>query len=170
MKMGTAVITIQSLLRTDAGDLVPVESLTTGKRRWHSVEGAIELTVGRTPVITAAEWDDIGDLWQYLAGMVHALHGGESQAKTYFPDQPIVLQLTRKGGGMMEARCEIGATVRRAVAAETDLLRALCAAGILFYDHLTRLGAPSENYRVARESLATCLAELPAPPPNPWDE
>ncbi|HEY0000878.1 MAG TPA: hypothetical protein VGB74_10520 [Actinoplanes sp.] len=164
-----AVITVRSLLLAKSGELTPIEAVLPGQRRWHSIDGAIELTVGETPVLTAALRDDVGDLWVYIAAMVAKVAQGEAEAETHFPDQPVLFRLSRRGGGMMEARCEAGPRVQRAVTAETELLRALCEAGIAFFDHLDRLGAPSLNFQQARVILTECLEGLPARRAEYWE-
>jgi hypothetical protein len=160
-----SVIIVRTLLMEKSGDFTPIDAVLPGRQRWHSVDGAIELTVGDTPVLTTALWDDVGDLWVSISGMVARVCQGEAQAQASFPDQPVLFRLTRRGGGMMEARCE-GSHVRRAVAAESELLRALCEAGIHFFDNLDRLGAPPDNFRDARASLVGSLAGLPARQPE----
>ncbi|MFC3381181.1 hypothetical protein ACFOHP_04555 [Couchioplanes caeruleus subsp. azureus] len=156
-------MSIRSLLMSGSrGRLVEVEALAPGKRRWHSVDGVIEITVGGTPIVTAAEWDDIADLWSYVATLVDRMCAGDPQAETSFPDQPVTLRLVRKGGAMMEIACETGDERRRAVAPADELIRALCTAGVSFFDNLVRLGAPPENYRSARDVLLKC-AEMTGP-------
>ena len=116
---------VRSLIRSGQSDLVPVESLAPTPRRWHDVDGAIELTVGGTAVLTAAQRDDIRDLWAYLTVMVQARHDGEPEAHTYYPDQPIRVTFTRLRPPMVEIRCDIGPEQRRAVTAVDEPVREL---------------------------------------------
>lgn len=126
------------------------------------MNGAIELTIGDTPVLTAAEWDDIRDLWIYLSAMVKALHDGEPQAHTLFPDQSLLVKFARLRYGMVEVIYDSGSEKRRGVTGEAELIQALCEAGISFFDHLDRLGVPPDDYRHARGLLAKCL-HVPGP-------
>lgn len=153
-------IEIRSLLRRGKKDLVPVGSVAPDNRRFHSVDGAIELTIGTTPILTEHEWDDVRDLWSYIIGMVDALCRGEREAQTYFPDQPIVFRFVRRSGGMVEVSCVIGSEERMAVVDEEWFLAALCCSGVDFLDHLVRIGARPEDHRADREVLVRCLERL----------
>lgn len=156
-------IEVHSLLRVGKGKFVRVEDAAPEemrRRSGDSVEGAIELAVGAVPVLTSAEWDDVKDLWAYIAGMVNRLSRGEPEVSTYFPDQPIMFRLTRRARDMMDVVCEIGGSRRWAVTHEAELLTELCQGGITFFDNLERLGARAEDHRVERDVLVSCLERI----------
>lgn len=151
-------VQVRSLVRAKNGVFIPLaEVQSDAASRWMFVEGAIELTVRQKAVITTEEWDDIDDLWINITSVVRKICGGEEQAEMYFPDQPIMFRLSRIQGGMMEVVSEKGNARRRAVAAERDIVTALCRAGISFFGHLISLGAAGNEYATQRQILVDCL-------------
>jgi hypothetical protein len=152
-------VEIRTLLRTGEGDFVPIERVE-GRVKWSSVNGAIELSIDGKPIITTKEWDDVRDLWLYIVGIVELLYSGAKEARIYFPDQPISFVLSRKGHGQIEVLCDTGRERRSAVTAENDILSALCAGGISFFDALVRLGAREAEYRNGLTILENCLNSM----------
>lgn len=149
------MIRIVSYLRDPkSGEFVPVDQVTFAPPNDLHIEGAIELTVNGVAVLDTTLWDDVDQLWAYIATMVETLSHADS-AMTYFPDQPIEFAITRTGGRKVRVSARIGDEVRGAVADEDEFLSALRQAGPEFFTTMSRLvPANAPMYRNSIDKLA----------------
>ena len=147
------MITVRSYVRLEDGAFQPIEEATTRPPDPDYVEGAIELTVNGTPIITTEEWDYVDQLWAYIANVLEELHA-TGTGSTDFPDQPIELVFERQGGRVLVS-CRIDEDdVRRASADEEELLVALREAGGRFFTRMAELVPElTDRYRFERERL-----------------
>jgi len=149
------MITITTYLRTPDETFELVETSTSSPADPDHIEGAIELVVDGTTVIGTEEWDDVDQLWAYIADMVEDLKAGEDLAETYFPDQPIRLAFERTDGEIL-ITAELDEEVRHALIAETDLITALETAARRFFEKmLTLAGGNAAAYREVLASIGT---------------
>jgi len=130
----------------------PIDSAGRNTSVGRNIAGSIELRVGDRAVLTPDLWDDVVDLWCYVATMIGDFVSGRPVVETYFPDQPIRLELSVVTDRLVAVTVEAGTERRRAVAARWDLLQELCTAGIAFFDRLAEIGA-SDDYAGARRIL-----------------
>jgi len=152
------MISIVSYLRTADGDFVPVPEATVAPPNDLHIEGAIELTVNGVDVMDTSLWDDVDQLWAYIASMVDDLAKSDS-VSTYFPDQPIKFAIERMHGRKVSVSTDTGeAKKRRTVVDEDSLVSALRAAGLEFFDAMSRLvPRNAETYQVSVRRLSTTL-------------
>lgn len=132
------MIDIISYLRDPSGDFVPVDRVTARPADERHVEGAIHLTINNVDVIDRSMWDVVDQLWSYLADIVDTLRRTDS-ATTYFPDRPIELSVARIGGGKVRVWSVVQDAVRGSVVDESRFTSAVRAAGLAFFEALTRL-------------------------------
>ena len=85
---------VRSLLRKKDGSFTPVREWEGKLGRSDYLEGALELTVNGVPLITDQIWDYIDELWVYILDSLENL-ASKGSAFTYFPDQPIKLDMNR---------------------------------------------------------------------------
>lgn len=148
------MITIESYLRAPGGEFVPVEQASFVPDDDLHIEGAIHLNVNYVDILDKSLWDDVDQLWAYIANMVESL-GKTDSVSTYFPDQPIEFAIARMGGGKVRVRSVVGEVERRSVADEGVFLADLRAAGLKFFDAMSRLvPANAATYRYSIEKLS----------------
>ena len=121
-----------------SGDqLVPIADFRGPIANERYVEGAIELTIDGTRLLTREQVDYVDQLWDYL------LEGLECTAEgipfsTYFPDMPIRITFTPEGG-----RVTLTVDNRRHVVSATvpsnELLKALVPAATDVFQRLLPL-------------------------------
>jgi hypothetical protein len=93
-------IHIQSLLRREDGTFIPVHAWEGPVIDSDYMEGALDLTVHEVSLITPSMWDYIDQLWAYILNVLEELSSSES-THTYFPDQPIKLEVERIACGLL---------------------------------------------------------------------
>ncbi|HEX4724174.1 MAG TPA: hypothetical protein VH333_16780 [Pseudonocardiaceae bacterium] len=148
------MIAIESYLRAPDGQFVPAEQAAFEPADDLHIEGAIQLTVNYVDVLDRSLWDDVDQLWAYIANMVESL-GKSDSASTYFPDQPIEFAIARVGGGKVRVWSVVGDVTRSSVIDEGRFMTALRAAGLTFFDAMSRLvpaNAATYRYSVAKLS------------------
>jgi hypothetical protein len=102
--------------------------------------GAVELKIGETQVLGRQFLlADIELLWTCLARLV-AGYRADGEAREFLPDQPGELRLERVAPGLVRITLDFGEVlIRKAVANEYDLLSALTAAGVEFFEKMSSL-------------------------------
>jgi hypothetical protein len=120
------------------------------------IEGAIDLCINGSQILSTAEWDYIDQLWAYIAKMLVDLSKGSQVVETRFPDQPVIFQIKRVSGGMLRISCSYGEVSREASAREERVLAAMRQAGLDFYSRMLDL-VPSnfERYAHPMEMLSS---------------
>ncbi|NKZ01052.1 hypothetical protein [Nocardiopsis alborubida] len=93
-------VRIKSFLRKADGNFVPVQSWKGPIGDTDYLEGALELNVNGTPLITTAMWDYIDQLWAYILNSLNEL-ASDNSSHAYFPDQPIKLEMKRIARGVL---------------------------------------------------------------------
>ena len=148
------MITIESYLRAPGGEFVPVEQASFEPADDLHIEGAIHLAVNYVDVLDRSLWDDVDQLWAYIATMVESL-GKSDSASTYFPDQPIEFAIARVGGGKVRVWSVVGDVTRSSVVEESRFMTALRAAGLAFFETMSRLvPANAATYRYSVDKLS----------------
>lgn len=89
---------IRSLLRKKDGSFTPVQAWEGPIGDSEYLEGALELTVNRVPLMTTVMWDYIDELWAYIINALEELVSSES-VSAYFPDQPIEFTMKKTSPG-----------------------------------------------------------------------
>jgi hypothetical protein len=152
-----AVIGVESYLRTPDGEFVPVSEATAPPPNDLHIEGAIHLSVNGVDVLDTSLWDDVDQLWAYIATMLDDL-AKTDRVSTYFPDQPIEFAIERMPGRNVRVSTVIGDEKRRTVVAEESLVSALREAGLAFFDAMSRLvPANAATYRYSVQKLSPTL-------------
>lgn len=95
------VVRIKSFLRKEDGSFVPAQGWEGPVGDPEYLEGALELTVNGVPLITPLMWDYVDQLWAYILNSIEELKS-EGSAHTYFPDQPIKLEVKRISRGLIQ--------------------------------------------------------------------
>ena len=155
--MTAAGISVASYLRIADGEFVPVSEATVVPPDDRHIEGAIRLTVNGVDVLDTSLWDDVDQLWAYIATMIDGLAKSD-RVSTYFPDQPIEFAIERIGGRKVRVSADAREGKRTSVIEEDRLLSALRTAGLDFFDAMSRLvpgNAPTYRYSV--QKLSTTL-------------
>jgi hypothetical protein len=148
------MISITSYLRDPAGEFVPVDDADFVPADDRHIEGAIQLTVNHVDIMDTSLWDDVDQLWAYIATMVATL-GTADSASTYFPDQPIEFTVARTGGGRVRVESTVNGLVRGSVVDEDRFLSALRAAGLDFFAAMSRIvPANAAAYRESVDALS----------------
>jgi len=143
-------ISVQSLLRV-AEDLVPVDQLSgqaLDRIDRNNIEGAIELSVWRKPILTRENVDDVYLLWIYLVEGLEELAAGRGLSISY-PDMPVQIMFRPRHG-----RVTIKVDTREASVETAPLLGAMLPAGILFFEVLRSFVADADRY-IARLGALT---------------
>jgi hypothetical protein len=147
------MLTINSYLRTTDGSFRRVAECTDPPADVDYVEGAVEITVDGVEIIGCREWDYVNQLRSYLSVAAEEL-GATGAAHTYFPDQPIKLELQRQGNRVLISST-VGDQVRRASVERTEFAAVLKATGLRFFDEITSLVPElTDRYVAARARLA----------------
>jgi hypothetical protein len=132
------LIEVESYLRAKDGQFTRVEDAQDAPPDPRHVEGALMLKIDHVTVIDTEMWDDVDELWAYIATMVSTLNE-KDEASTYFPDQPIKLTFRRQGNGRIVVTADPGDQTRTANASERELVAELQSKGSLFFAKLSDL-------------------------------
>jgi hypothetical protein len=121
------------------GEFLPIEQATRlyGDDDMY-VEGAIELAIDKVVILDQELRDYVDQLWAYIVRMVQEVESGKAGAKTYFPDQAILLTFERSGD-KVRVSCKIGDELRVAEAAMNSLFPALKTAARVFFTKMIEL-------------------------------
>lgn len=114
------------------------------------MDGAIRLAINNVDIIDQSMWDDVDQLWSYIANMITDLEK-TGCARTYFPDQAIELSFRRLRGGRVLVR-SVCHTARAAVIEEERLVSSLRKAALDFFDATSRLVPMGYPEQIARLS------------------
>ncbi|MCC9308646.1 hypothetical protein LN042_16415 [Kitasatospora sp. RB6PN24] len=148
------MITIRSLLRGRDGRLIELDGIDDPRHDPDYMEGAIELSIDGVAILSGNDWDYIDELWAYIGGMLEKLDNGEPSAATYFPDQPLLLEMRRVSEGRLAVSCKHGKSVRAATVSEQELLGALRDSGREFFEAMARaFPVNAESYSVASRAF-----------------
>lgn len=155
-------ITIQSYLRREDGQFVPLREWVDPINDHDNLEGALDLIVNDIPLITPTMWDYIDELWAYIINTLQDFSSKKS-ANTYFPDQPIKLELKRTSPGttLISISSRSGKFDKSTLTQERNLVRQLLDAGEEFFTKMSKLdptgqgqyGHEIEKIREARRSF-----------------
>ncbi|WP_444962351.1 hypothetical protein [Nocardiopsis sp. M1B1] len=148
-------IRIESFLRKADGNFVPVRSWKGPVGDTDYLEGALELNVNGTPLITTAMWDYIDQLWAYILNSLEELTSSKS-AHTYFPDQPIKLEMKRIAPDLLHVSVSSrsGKFDNSTRVQEGDFARDLIDAGEGFFSRMRELDpAGGSQYEVEIEKI-----------------
>jgi hypothetical protein len=86
------MVSIATYLK-QGGRLVPIEEFRGPIEDEDYIEGAIELSINGTPLLTTAQIDYVDQLWAYLIqGMAEEVREGQPFS-TFFPDCPVEVTL-----------------------------------------------------------------------------
>lgn len=94
-------IHIQSFLRKENETLVPIQEWDDLITDHEYLEGALELTINGSPLISPVMWDYVDELWAYIITTLQKLVR-DGSSHTYFPDQPIKLDMKKTSPGMVK--------------------------------------------------------------------
>jgi hypothetical protein len=145
------VVEIETFLKVADDGFVQVEACRTPPPDLDYIEGAIRLSVDGLEIIGTEEWDYVDQLWCYIAEMVTKMQSS-GYAETYFPDQPIKLSFRATGSRVLVA-ARIGKATRTGNASSADFLKAVKAAGMIFFRKMSEL-APANSYAEAQRELS----------------
>lgn len=90
--------TIHSYLKQD-GEFVPVAAVEEPPADLYYIDGAMELTVDGTALLTTAHWDLVDQLWVYFVRAVLDVERGGTETFR-FPDQPLLVTVQRSGSAV----------------------------------------------------------------------
>src|ERR1700751_209593 len=125
-------IEVTTYLRSAAGEFVPAGEASVPPADKRHIEGFIRLTANHIDIIDQTMWDDVDQLWAYIADMISTLEK-EGRASTYFPDQPIPLTFTRVGKGRISVSSQVGDRARSAVVDEDRFISGMKRSGLEFF-------------------------------------
>ncbi|MGW2787716.1 hypothetical protein ACWC3X_42125 [Streptomyces populi] len=145
------MVEIETFLKVAGDGFVQVEACRTPPPDLDYIEGAIRLSVEGLEIIGTEEWDYVDQLWCYVAEMVTKMQSS-GYAETYFPDQPIKLSF-RVAGSRVLVTAKIGKEIKTGNASSTDFLKAIKAAGTIFFRKMSEL-APANSYAEAQRELS----------------
>lgn len=100
------------------------------------IDGALELSINGVSLIDKSMYDYIDDLWSYLAEGLSKVYRGQP-FKTYFPDQPIEINLIPKGNDILisvECNEEVKVYVNK-----EDFLMVMAEHARKFFEHLKEI-------------------------------
>jgi len=127
------VIEVRSYL-VQQGALVSLGSFAGPIADEDYVEGALELSIDRHPLLTRDMVDYIDQLWSYLIDGIEEIAAGREWS-TYYPDTAIKITL-RPTGQRVTVVVERKKGVTEATTTVTELRRALIPAAIAFIEKL----------------------------------
>jgi hypothetical protein len=131
------MITIRSLIIVNDA-LVAMEDFAGPIRDQDYIEGAIELWVGSTCLLSREQVDLVDQLWCYLVdGLVDVVAG--RSFSTFYPDMPVEVTLQPRGRGVT-MKVNAGKRVAEATMRLDDLRGAMVPAGRLFFEKLRPFG------------------------------
>lgn len=93
-------IIIESYLRKEDGEFLPIQSWIDPIPDHDYLEGALKLIINGTPIMTLTMWDYIDELWAYIINALQKFTLDDS-VHIYFPDQPIKLDMKRTPPNMI---------------------------------------------------------------------
>lgn len=139
-------VRVESLLRKNDGTFVPVRAWTGPVGDTDYLEGALELTVNGTSLITPSMWDYIDQLWAYILNSLEELTSSKS-VHTYFPDQPIKLEMKRVAPDLLHVSISSrsGKFDNSTRVQEGDFARDLIDAGEDFFSRIRELDPAGGN-------------------------
>lgn len=149
------MVSVKSFLKI--GDkLVLVEDFVGPIRDEDYIEGAIELSVDRRPVLGREMVDYVDQLWAYLVkGLGEVVAGREFS--TYYPDMPVQI-IFRPQGRDVAVIVDPQHWNRMASMPADEFISAMTSAGTVFFNRL-RQYAPNNSARYDRNiSHLTSLA------------
>lgn len=147
--IGLPMIEIATYLRDAAGGFVNAEEASFSPPNPNHIEGAIHLRINGVDILDQSMWDDVDQLWCYIANMIDGLET-TGYAHTYFPDQPIELSFKRLRRRTVLVR-SVGRDVRGSTIDEDQLVSALKKAALDFFARislLASLGCPEPITRL----------------------
>jgi hypothetical protein len=148
------MVTIASYLRDPGGEFVPLDQVDFTPADDLHIEGSIQLTVNGVDVLDKSLWDDVDQLWAYIATMVDGLRT-QDKVSTYFPDQPIEFAVARVGGRKVRVWSVVGDTTRSSVVDEERFLSAVRRAGLDFFTAMSRIvPVNAATYRYSVDKLS----------------
>ncbi|WP_328898574.1 hypothetical protein OHR86_00150 [Streptomyces sp. NBC_00441] len=145
------MVEIETFLKGANGGFVQVEACRTPPPDLDYIEGAIRLSVDGLEIIGTEEWDYVDQLWCYIAEMVTKMQSS-GYAETYFPDQPIRLSFQAAGSRVL-VTAKIGEETKTVNASSADFLKAVKAAGMIFFRKMSEL-VPANSYAEAQQDLS----------------
>jgi len=137
------MVTVKTFIKVDDG-LVPVEEFTGPVLDEDYIEGAIELSVDRKPILVREMIDYVDQLWAYLIrGLGEVVAGREFS--TNYPDMPLKIVLQPHGDRIrIMLRSRSGKWDADVSVVLDELLRAVISEGRVFFEKL-RPFAPSNH-------------------------
>lgn len=93
-----STIHISTFLRLHTGALVPIADHSKCVDDEDYIEGALEIQVNKKIVIPRKYWDYIDQLWSYFVNALIGIHEGQDSFEISYPDQPIIICITRLSG------------------------------------------------------------------------
>lgn len=158
------MIKVQNYIK-DGDNFIPIEEFEGKVPDPEYVDSAIELVINGTPIITCREWDNMDDLWSYIANGFEELVE-KSEWTTEFPDQSI--ELTFRLNKLLN-QIEVESTPSRGkVKAKTSLyefLAAMSEAGQNFFLRMAKIVPEKQDvylqeanriYKAANKLLESC--------------
>ena len=153
------MVSVKSFLKV--GDkLVSVEDFVGPVHDEDYIEGAIELSVDRRPVLGREMVDYVDQLWAYVArGLGEVVAGREFS--TYYPDMPLQI-IFRPKGRDVAVIVDPQHWNRMASMPTDEFISAMTSAGTAFFNRL-RQYAPNNSVRYDRNishlaTLAACVS------------
>jgi hypothetical protein len=149
------MIEIQSLLQV-GDELVPFSDFTGPILDEDYIEGAIELTVNRKPILIREQVDYVDQLWAYLITGLEEISEGQAFS-TFYPDMPVEITLQPKGN-LVTIKVDRKKSVSEATLPIAELRNAMIIAARSFFEKLrpfVSLQKPSyDNYLAKLAKLA----------------
>lgn len=146
-------IHISSLMKNEDGSFTPIQEWDGMISDPDYLEGALELTVNGVSLITPDMWDYIDQLWAYIFNTIEELTS-KGSAWTYFPDQPIKLEMEKVESGMVQISVSIrpGKVDSTTKTEEKKLLQRLLEEGERFFLQLSE-SSPESRKKYENELL-----------------
>ena len=155
------MIALQTYLR-DGDAFIAVDQFEGDIRDPMHIEGAIELTVNGVVLMDRSLYDDVDQLWSYLAQATLDC-ADRGSGSTLFPDTPIRVSLERVKGDQIEIEIDWPRPEgRRARASSAEFVRAVYDHGKAFFDRMTSLAPqnrPAYQDSLSRLARATSLLD-----------
>lgn len=152
------MISVKSFLKV-GDDLVPVEDFVGPIRDEDYIEGAIELSVDRSPILDREMVDYVDQLWAYIArGLGEVVAGREFS--TYYPDMPVQM-IFRPQGRDVAIIVDPQHWNRVASMPVAEFIAAMTSAGTAFFNRLRQYASNnSRRYDRNISHLATLAASV----------
>lgn len=146
------MIEINTYLMGADGSFEPIDTVRHRPADPQHIEGAMELTIDGTPIITLEEWDLIDQLWAYIGEMLNDLRI-KGEAETYFPDCAIKFVFRRVAPELVLVSLEYAGVGRSIQVNEVDFVEAFRSAGAHFFDVMLTLFPTNHAYLNIRQQL-----------------